>query len=149
MRKKIFYMTFVIIIFTLNCAFINQFKAIKDLEYSFEKFNIAMPSFGKFALLADIGIYNPNGVNIEITSLEYTVKIGKIVIAEGESFERLKIKKKSKEIYHTKINLKLNNLDKTLVKNILNDKNIQIALNGFITFKTMFGKYTFPFEIKK
>ena len=100
--KRIIIPIIIIMMFS-SCTAFNQLNAIKNLQYEFEGLNVGMPSFGEVVLLADIAIYNPNNVQVEIKKVEYEIFINDIKMAEGETEDKLIIKKKSKEIYHTAI----------------------------------------------
>ncbi len=145
--KRIIIPIIIIMMFS-SCTAFNQLNAIKNLQYEFEGLNVGMPSFGEVVLLADIAIYNPNNVQVEIKKVEYEIFINDIKMAEGETEDKLIIKKKSKEIYHTAIVPDMKNLKENFMQ-LLGAGNLKGLLKGNITFNTSLGAHTFPFSIER
>lgn len=146
--KKLMFVILIAVILSSGCSAFRQLNTIKNLSYDLEGINMGMPAIGEFALLVDIGIYNPNDTEVEIRDMNYTVYVNDIKIGTGRSLDRMVIKKKDKTVYHTRIDLDMEDL-KENYQTLLGSKEFNAIVTGDVTFNTSVGEHTFPFELKR
>ncbi len=146
--KKITILIIVIVLLS-SCTAYKQINAIKNLQYNFEGINVGMPSLGKIVLLVDIGIYNPNNVDVEIEEINYEIFIDNKRIAVGETEEDIVIKKNAKTTYSTKIKPELSELKNNLPNIMMGLGKMKVLVKGDVTFNTSVGAHTFPFSIER
>ncbi len=147
--KKITILFIIIIVFLSSCTAYKQINAIKNLQYNFEGINVGMPSLGNIVLLVDIGIYNPNNVDVEIEEISYEIFIDDKKMATGETEENIVIKKNAKTTYSTKIKPELKELKTNLPNIMMGLGNMKVLVTGDVTFNTSVGAHTFPFSIER
>jgi len=147
MKKTILFLTIVILSFS-GCAVFNQLNNIKNLEYNFAGFSIGLPSFTGIKLNASVDIYNPNKADVTIKSVHYKVLVNGNQIATGKSDKEMKIKKRTTSRYQTDVNILFSNINESLM-DVVKSREGEVELEGEVTFKTSFGKYVFPFRLKK
>ncbi len=146
--KKITILIIVIVLLS-SCTAYKQINAIKNLQYNFEGINVGMPSLGKIVLLVDIGIYNPNNIDVKIEEINYEIFIDDKKIAVGETEEDIVIKKNAKTTYSTKVKPELSELKENLPNIMMGLGNMKILVKGDVTFNTSVGAHTFPFSIER
>ena len=139
----------IVLVLLSSCTAYKQINAIKNLQYNFEGINVGMPSLGKIVLLVDIGIYNPNNVDVEIEEINYEIFIDNKRIAVGETEEDIVIKKNAKTIYSTRIKPELSELKNNLPNIMMGLGNMKVLVKGDVTFNTSVGAHTFPFSIER
>jgi len=114
----------------------------------FQRFSIGLPSFTGIKLNASVDIYNPNKADVTIKSVHYKVLVNGNQIATGKSDKEMKIKKRTTSRYQTDVNILFSNINESLM-DVVKSREGEVELEGEVTFKTSFGKYVFPFRLKK
>lgn len=146
--KKTIFILLIAALSLSGCAIFGQLNNIKNLEYEFAGMSLGMPSLKGIKLLASVDITNPNNSDVTIKSIGYKVFLNGNHIATGVSDKELKIRKRSKERYQTEISVLFSQINESLL-DVVKSREGEVEIEGEATFKTSFGKYVFPFKLKK
>lgn len=138
-----------IIFFTLsNCAYFNQIKTMKNLEYEVESFKYNSFDLTGINLDLNLKVFNPNNVDIKFERVVYKILIDTKNIGEGSSDKSFLLKKNSSGVYSTNLKIKYSIMSTDIIDKIKNG-NLIVYVEGEIKVKTKYGKNVFPFKVKK
>ncbi|MEO0281571.1 MAG: LEA type 2 family protein [candidate division WOR-3 bacterium] len=148
-KKILIFNTVVIFLSTLsNCAYINQVKTLKSLEYEVESFEYKSFDLTGVNFDLNLKVFNPNKVDINFERVVYKIYIDTKNVGEGISEKTFLLKKKSSGVYSTNLKIKYSILSTDIIEKIKEGKLI-IDVEGEIQVKTKYGKNIFPFKVKK
>ncbi|MCU0433998.1 MAG: LEA type 2 family protein [Bacteroidia bacterium] len=104
-------------------------------------------------VILDLGmkIDNPNGIGFTLFGSELDVKVGGVDLGKVTINEKVKIKRKTEEVYHVKVNAKLADVIRSipaLIK-VIAQKQANVEVKGWIRAGTLGLKKTIPVELKQ
>jgi len=136
------------IIFISNCAYLNQVKTLKNLQYEVESFQYRSFDLSGVNFELNMKVFNPNKVDVTFERIVYRIFFESKKIGEGYSEKEYILKKNSSGIYSTNLKIKYSILSSDLIEKLKEGKLI-LDIEGELEVKTKFGKNSFPFKLKK
>ncbi|MEJ5307413.1 MAG: LEA type 2 family protein [candidate division WOR-3 bacterium] len=150
MVKKILIFNIVIIFLIVlsNCAYLNQVKTLKNLEYEVDSFEYKSFDLTGVNFDLNLKVFNPNKVDINFERVVYKIFIDSQNVGEGISEKSFLLKKNSSGVYSTNLKIKYSILSTDIIEKMKQGK-LVIDVEGEIQVKTKYGKNLFPFKVKK
>ncbi|MEO0288279.1 MAG: LEA type 2 family protein [candidate division WOR-3 bacterium] len=150
MVKKILIYNFVIIFLVTvsNCAYFNQIKTLKNLDYEVESFEYKSFDLTGVNFDLNLKVSNPNKVDINFEKVVYKIYIDTKNVGDGISEKTFLLKKNSSGVYSTNLKIKYSILSTDIIEKMKEGK-LVVDIEGEIQVKTKYGKNVFPFKVKK
>ena len=98
---------------------------------------------GKLGLEVDIPISNNGNVDFKVKEVELSVKLNSFAAGEVINVEKVRIKKKSTQVYTFPVEVEINDLSNStmILLSIVSKRKLSIEVDGFIKVKyLLFGK---------
>ncbi len=113
-------------------------------EVRFDYFNN-----GKLGLEVDIPISNTGNVDFKVKKVELSVKLNSFAAGEVINVEKVKIKKKSEQVYTFPVEVEINGLSNSamILLSIVSQRNLSIEVDGFIKVKYIFISKKIPVRL--
>ena len=121
-------------------------KGIEDI-----KFLKLDPIQGIVVLDLGMKIDNPNGIAFTLFGSELDIKIGGVPLGKVSVNEKVKIKRKTEDVYRVKVNAKLADVIRgipALIK-VIAQKQTNVEVKGWIKAGTLGLRKTIPVELKQ
>lgn len=132
----------------LNCAYLNQVKTLKAIEYKLDSIEFKSFDFTGINFTLNILLFNPNKVDVTIEKVIYRIIHDSKVVGQGFSEKSFILKKNSNGIYSTNLKVMFNIFNTDILKKI-DEKKFFVNIEGELLVKTKYGKNSFPFKFTK
>lgn len=137
-----------IFIFISNCAYLNQVKTVKNLQYEVESFRYKSFDLSGVNFELKMKVFNPNKIDVTFERIVYQIFFESKKIGEGYSQKEYILKRNSSGVYSTNLKIRYSILSSDLIEKLKEGK-LVLDIEGQLEVKTKYGKNSFPFEVKK
>jgi LEA14-like dessication related protein len=104
-------------------------------------------------VILDLGmkIDNPNGIAFTLFGSELEVKVGGVDLGKVTINEKVKIKRKTEDVYHVKVNAKVADIIRSIpaLLKVIAQKQANVEVKGWIRAGALGLRKTFPVELKQ
>lgn len=104
-------------------------------------------------VILDMGmkIDNPNGIAFTLFGSELDIKVGGVELGKVTINEKVKIKRKTEDVYHVKVNAKVADVIRSIpaLIRIIAQKQANVEVKGWIRAGALGLKKTIPVELKQ
>ncbi len=132
-----------------GCGTVAKRKALKDCEFDLVDVEVKGVSLSDVDLVVELGVYNPNDVEVIVDRFSYKLWSDKNPVAEGWHRRQEKIPPGENRVIAFTLKTPLKNLGRGVLNQLRNRGDVTYTLQATVYVNTFFGELEIPVTVRK